>query len=375
MEFELYLTFWNILIAISSIVGLTFGLLLLFTKRKNKAANKFMAIVITIISLWLTWVYIADIRLLEYFPRFTWIPITSYLLIIGPALYFYVIKLITPGYEFKKIDYLHFSPLIVELGFHGLQVFESYYSKVPIHRTNTFDLISPFFQLMSIISVGIYVRLSIKKIKVFTELLIENYSNSDKYKLTWLKRIILFFGIMWALWLPYTLVDYMFFDYHLNFKYYYPLYLIMGIVSVWMGMETFLRPEYVVIQLKENRNIKTAAPINDLNEKMNWLQKEMKQNLFFLNPELTLNSLAENLNIHPNLLSRIINEGAHKNFSDFINEYRVACVIENIKNPLYKDITLLGIAHESGFNSKTSFYRTFKKFTDKTPSEYLKLQK
>lgn len=371
MDFNVYLTVWNILIAISTIVGLTFGLLLLLTKRKNKAANTFMAIVVIIMSLWLTWVYIADTKIIDYYPRLTWVPITAYLLIVGPALYFYVRKLITPDYKLKKSDYLHFSPLLLDFIFHGLQVFDSYHSGVPIHRTRTFELLSPFFQLMAIISVAIYVTLSIKKIKIFTSLLIENYSNSEKYKLTWLKRIVYFFGIMWVLWLPYTFVDYFFFEYQLNFKYYYPLYLIMGIVSIWMGMEAFLRPEYIIVHLKESKNKKVIV-IDDLEEKISWLQKQMGQNLFFLNSELTLNTLAENLQIHPNLLSRIINEGAKKNFSDFINEYRVQTVIEKMKSPSYKNITLIGIAHESGFNSKTSFYRTFKKFTNKTPTDYLK---
>lgn len=371
MDFNVHFTVWNILIAISTIVGLTFGLLLLFTKRKNKAANKFMAIVVIIMSLWLTWVYITDTRILDYYPRFTWIPITTYLLIVGPALYFYIKKLINPNFKFKKIDYLHFSPLLLDLTFHGFQIVDSYHSEVPIHHTKTFELLSPVFQLLAIISVAIYMIVSIKEIKSFTLVLIENYSNSEKYKLTWLKRIVYFFGIMWVLWLPYTFVDYFFFEYQLNFKYYYPLYLIMGVVSVWMGMEAFLRPEYIVVQLKEPKNKKTII-IDDLEEKIDWLQKQMEQNLFFLNPELTLNSLAENLQIHPNLLSRIINEGTQKNFSDFINEYRIHTVIEKIKNPSYKKITLIGIAHESGFNSKTSFYRTFKKFTNKTPSDYLK---
>lgn len=371
MDFNVYLTVWNILIAISTIVGLTFGLLLLLTKRKNKAANTFMAIVVIIMSLWLTWVYIADTKIIDYYPRLTWIPITSYLLIVGPALYFYVRKLITPDFKLKKSDYLHFSPLLLDLTFHGFQIVDSYHSGVPIHRTKTFEVLSPFFQLMAIISVAIYVTLSIKKIKTFTSLLIENYSNNEKYKLTWLKRIVYFFGIMWVLWLPYTFIDYFFFDYQLNFKYYYPLYFIMGIVSVWMGMEAFLRPEYIIVQLKASKSKKTII-IDDLGEKINWLQDQMEQNLFFLNPELTLNTLAENLQIHPNLLSRIINEGTKKNFSDFINEYRVHTVIEKIKNPSYKKITLIGIAHESGFNSKTSFYRTFKKFTNKTPTDYLK---
>ena len=149
----------------------------------------------------------------------------------------------------------------------------------------------------------------------------------------------------------------------------------MGVVSVWMGMEAFLRPEYILVQIinvKEKKSQIEIPPLEDLEGKITWLKNEMEQNLFFLNPELTLNTLSESLDIHPNILSRIINEGTGKNFSDFVNEYRVHTVIERIANPSYKNITLLGIAHESGFNSKTSFYRTFKKFTNKTPSEYLK---
>ena len=143
----------------------------------------------------------------------------------------------------------------------------------------------------------------------------------------------------------------------------------MGLVSILMGIEVFLRPEYILLEMKPSSEKKT---IDELDKKVDWLKKEIEQNLYFLNPELTLNSLAEHLNLHPNFLSHIINEGIHKNFSDFINEYRVETVINKINEKEYKNITLVGIAHESGFNSKTSFYRTFKKFTNKTPSEYLK---
>jgi len=375
MNYNLHLNLWNIAIAISTVVGITFGFLLIFTQRKNKVANRFMAAVIMIMSLWLTWVYMGDMKVLDYFPRLTWFPITTYLLIIGPLLYFYVNKIAFPEESFKKKQLLHFSPIIAEFLFHAFLVSESYHSGIVIHRTYTFDLISPFFQLAAIISVAVYVIYAIKKIKAFNALLVINHSNGEKYKLTWLQRVITFFGIMWMLWLPYTFIDYLFFDYHLNFKYYYPLYLVMGIVSVWMGMEAFLRPEYILVHiasLKEKKTKIGAPPLEDLKDKIIWLKNEMEQNLFFLNPELTLNSLSESLHIHPNILSRIVNEGTGQNFSDFVNEYRVNTVIEKIANPLYKNITLLGIAHESGFNSKTSFYRTFKKFTNKTPSEYLK---
>ncbi|MGZ3777069.1 MAG: ABC transporter permease, partial [Mucilaginibacter sp.] len=76
------------------------------------------------------------------------------------------------------------------------------------------------------------------------------------------------------------------------------------------------------------------------------------------------------LNIHPHDLSRIINIGLEKNFSDFINDFRVREVVRKMQNPAYDRITLLGIAYESGFNSKRTFNRVFKETTGKSPVEY-----
>ncbi|HEX3383946.1 MAG TPA: ABC transporter permease, partial [Mucilaginibacter sp.] len=69
-------------------------------------------------------------------------------------------------------------------------------------------------------------------------------------------------------------------------------------------------------------------------------------------------------------MSRIINVALGKNFNDFINEYRVADVVQKMQDPAFDHITLLGIAYESGFNSKTTFNRTFKQMTGKSPVEY-----
>jgi len=92
----------------------------------------------------------------------------------------------------------------------------------------------------------------------------------------------------------------------------------------------------------------------------------------YQNPELTLTQLAADIGIHPNYLSQVINERAQLNFSDFINGYRVEEVKENIVRGRHKQYTLLALALESGFNSKASFNRAFKKFTQQTPSQYCK---
>ncbi|WP_299533522.1 AraC family transcriptional regulator [Ulvibacterium sp.] len=92
----------------------------------------------------------------------------------------------------------------------------------------------------------------------------------------------------------------------------------------------------------------------------------------YLDKELTLYNLAERLKVQPNHLSQVINSLEGKNFFDFINMYRVEAAKEKIQLGDHRNLTLLGIAFESGFNSKASFNRAFKKFTGQTPTEFKK---
>jgi AraC-like DNA-binding protein len=92
----------------------------------------------------------------------------------------------------------------------------------------------------------------------------------------------------------------------------------------------------------------------------------------YLNPELTIQDLAEKINIPKHHLTYVINSGLHKNFFNFVNEYRVEEFKRRVANPSYRHLTLLAIAFDSGFNSKSSFNNIFKNITGQTPSEYKK---
>ncbi len=94
-----------------------------------------------------------------------------------------------------------------------------------------------------------------------------------------------------------------------------------------------------------------------------------------LNPNLTLNDLANMLGMPSHTLSKVIKEVYNKNFFDFINTCRIEEFKDNINNPKYHNYTLLGIAFEVGFNSKTAFNRAFKKMTNQTPSEFYQSRK
>ena len=92
----------------------------------------------------------------------------------------------------------------------------------------------------------------------------------------------------------------------------------------------------------------------------------------YLNPSISLRELAALIEIHPNQLSWLLNEYKGKRFNEFINHHRVMHFIELVKNPENANFSILGLAYESGFNSKTVFNTFFKKEMGLTPAAYLK---
>jgi putative ABC transport system permease protein len=94
-------------------VGLTFGLLLLLTRRINRVANRFLGLAALTMVCWIGWVLGIAVRLQSVFPHWDWLPL-QYSLTLGPLLYFYVRHLTEPQLTFKRKDLWHFSPLLLE---------------------------------------------------------------------------------------------------------------------------------------------------------------------------------------------------------------------------------------------------------------------
>ena len=89
----------------------------------------------------------------------------------------------------------------------------------------------------------------------------------------------------------------------------------------------------------------------------------------WLEPELTLTEVAKRLRVTPGLLSKVINTGCGQNFNDFVNAYRVREAQRLLADPRFAHYSLVGVALESGFNSRSTFNRVFKKVTGRAPSE------
>lgn len=102
-------------------------------------------------------------------------------------------------------------------------------------------------------------------------------------------------------------------------------------------------------------------------EKLNFYMYEQKP---YLDENITIKDLAEELEIPSHHLSIVINNRLNKNFYTFINEYRIKESQQILKDPGNSDASILSIAFKSGFNSKSTFNTTFKKITGLTPTEY-----
>lgn len=126
-------------------------------------------------------------------------------------------------------------------------------------------------------------------------------------------------------------------------------------------------------EIREITKREKKKPINSVNSKSSHFNKLVfliEKDKIHHNPNLSRDSVAEQLEISNSYLSQIIKENTSVNFSDYINSHRIKDVKLMLKDSNFDKYSLLSIGLECGFNSKTSFYTNFKKETGLTPKEY-----
>lgn len=242
-----------------------------------------------------------------------WVGAPQFLLAYGPFVYLYVRSAVYPQFRFRPKDLLCFIPLLL----------------VPLN-----------FPAVVLGSVGAYLLVSWVLIQRYYSNLKFTDGDRTRREWRWLERLIGGVGLAALLGWP----------------------LLLALMILGMGVVVYFRPEKTFMPLN-------SSPLS-LRRKGSWLKSVVKAERYYLDPELDLSSLAQKLGLHTHELSRIINTALKKNFTDFINEYRVREAARKMHDPAFDHLSLLGIAYESGFNSQSSFSRIFKQATGKSPAEY-----
>lgn len=141
--------------------------------------------------------------------------------------------------------------------------------------------------------------------------------------------------------------------------------LVLPLLVYGVALFTILRKPAKLVRNKE-------APTSVDKAKMHQIIKHMQAAKLYKNPALSLPQLSQQFGFTTNELSRLINSTLNKSFTDFINDFRIAEVQERMLKTEAEQFTLLGIALEAGFSSKTTFNRVFKERTGIAPKFYKK---
>ncbi|WP_298960277.1 helix-turn-helix domain-containing protein [uncultured Roseibium sp.] len=221
---------------------------------------------------------------------------------------------------------------------------------------------------------GVYILLVYRRLVSYRIRLKDLFASTESKELRWIAFVVGISGFYWILSLISSLLSYMIPDYSgLPRLAYFLLNLtLQTIMAVWgLRQRPGLRPQENVARVPEQRYANSALTEDATDRIAAKLRKAMTADKLYLNPNLSLWILARHTGVSENYISQVLNEVIGQNFFDFVNSHRIEAAKSNLRD---SDDTILAIALDAGFNSRSSFYSAFKKVTGQTPTAYRKAQ-
>ncbi len=366
------------------IIGITQGIItsvLLLRSKKNKPSNRFLALgliafcflslkpLLHTLDLWNT-------SFFRFFPN-------AVEVVLGPLFYFYTIALTRKSFKFNWQRHgWHFMPFIMSQTY-AFVVYFSALSTSDFSKKDTiginlqFELVKDIDDFIGLAMVIIYVILGYKHLKSYKQWLDNTTADSAYPDFRWLRNmLILFFFMACFLIVNYTM------DFGFNMKsrtsiHWEAFSLFVAFLIYYLGFIGYKQPQFEfnsvapLVQEKDNHILPANLNQEQINKYKQAVLKALEIDKIYLNPTLNIQEFSKELQLNKRYVSQIINHEFKKNFRDLINVYRVEEIKERFENSDLKQISLLGLALESGFNSEASFYRIFKKHTGVSPKEYL----
>lgn len=386
-----------------------FLILLLFSKKDKILADKFLLAWLIIICCHLLLFVAATASKVSNFPD-VHVVAPLFPLLHGPMLYLYTAAM-TNMLPPNKIKWaLHFLPFIIVLlivsPFFSLPVNEK--TAVVNSGGKGYELqigINDYAMLFSGVVYVIWLFILLRKHK---KNIVNQFSYNEKIKLNWLRYLIYGLGIIWLIIIAQTLNEKSYDDY--IFGAVVVIVVVIGYFGIKQGriynntisqplknnlegipkdekpntlnseetndLQTPAETPVYDDELKNNNLVKrkyakSGLTVDSLQKLYDELKELMQKEKIYTEPELSLSFLAEKLGTHPNYLSQVINEKERKSFYDYVNSLRVEEFKRLVQIAENKKFTIMSLALDCGFNSKSSFNKNFKKVTGQSPSEYL----
>jgi len=352
---------------------------LLLTKISKALSDKILAAWVIIIGIHLLNYYLYQLGYWERYPHLVGIA-APFPLLHGPFLYLYTLYSLRSDNSMRKIDFLHFLPVLLVYTYMS-RFFFFYTAKqkalIDSGQSNDFALFTSILLVAFVLSGLTYPVLAYRLTWKHKRKIDNNFSYDEGINLNWLRNCIYAIGVVYLIvavilsmrhifHTPFTFnADYIFYSILIFFIFYLGYFgirhqdMFSNNVEALTNSEASLSEKYKRSTLKEEN-------IQQLHQELITYMSEQKPHL---SPKLSLSELAKKLNTTTHQLSQVINQKEQVNFHDFINQYRIE---EFIKRALHDNqFSILAHALDAGFNSKSSFNSVFKKLKGQTPTQYL----
>jgi len=374
------LSFLNGIAGIAVFVSLLLAFFLFTVKTENKLANRLFAFffILTAIDLSGFFVYEYMDNHLD-FEIFRW---TTCLLEM-PLFYLYVLAVCYSDFRLKWKHLIHVIPFVVV----NLVFIPRFYLASGTEKLHFFEFHNQmpemyFFQILVEIQYFFYIVSVFLILKKYREIYLENYTNPSTSTYKWLFQMTVVFLAAHSLVVLKNLLRYTDFD-----KIFIWSSILVGsvalLVTCWFVLKAMNHPELFrginsKLQLTKDILPKENDVVEEINSNQNEaitsqisiLKNYMAEKEPYLDPSLTIQELANQINIPVRDLSVLINHHMDQHFFDFVNEYRIQKAMHILKDQSKSNLTILEILYEVGFNSKSSFNTSFKKYTNLTPTAY-----
>lgn len=358
-----------LIIAVATIIqGFLLSIAIFIKSSKSNTANTLLSLFIFLVSFSMLG------RIAYILTPFKWdflfatvmdVIIFSY----GPLSYFYL-KALLNGKYISWVKYIpHSIPLLIFLGYCIYQFFFKQHFDASIFGQNI-DFVYFFLELLAILSNAFYIYIGYKMINVYEKNTPKQLSYLPQIK--YIKIFLVVIALIILIWFFGFISKY---DVRLQFGTvftYNMVWILISCLTFAFAYISFFETGIISISEKVIKYEQGYLGDDFYESLRNELDQKINEKEPFLNPKLTLSELAKLMGQSQRDISRVINEHHNVNFYEFINKFRVEKFKQLIESKGNKDFTIISLAYEAGFNSKATFYATFKKNMNCTPSTYIK---
>ncbi len=307
------------------------------------------------------------------------------LFLLGPIIYFYLLSLLNQSFQLKRRDYLHFLPALLYLVY-TLVIFivdKLILDRFYFYADGRDKDLAFWYQMSGLISMLLYLYLSLKKYFLYKNLVFQEVSFAESVLFRWIRNFLIAFSAILLLRVIFFISNPEWGQFGSKFWYYMCFSILVYYIALSGYFNTIKVPfdlDVSILAFKNKVPNKTSKKYQSVRQDHTIVEQPsykaqimelMQTEQLYKNPSLTLTDLATALNTNRNVISKAINQEFDMNFNDFINSLRLQEVILNYKEGQQQKNTLLGIALECGFNSKSTFNRAFKKQLGQTPREFI----